>query len=148
MPEGTLFNRILVPTDFSERAAAAIRSANLLSRALGAEAVLLHVIETKGSPLGESGKSGDLATARTQAEDRLVALAAGHFADTDEVSTFVQVGDAAEQILKAAEELSCNLIILSPHKRGRLAQALRDSTAERILRLAHCAVLTLRDNDR
>jgi nucleotide-binding universal stress UspA family protein len=50
-------------------------------------------------------------------------------------------GDPAVEIVAAADRWGADLIIVGSHGRGRLARLLLESTAESVVREAHCPVL-------
>ena len=56
----------------------------------------------------------------------------------------VAIGDAAHQIIKAAEVTHANLIVIPSHSRPGCRHLLMGSVAERVLRLAQCPVLVLK----
>jgi nucleotide-binding universal stress UspA family protein len=60
------------------------------------------------------------------------------------VESVVREGDAAAEILRAAEELRCDLIVMGTHGRTGLGRLLMGSVAEAVLRRAPCAVLAIR----
>ena len=56
----------------------------------------------------------------------------------------VRVGDAARQIVKAAEELECDLVITGSRGLGDLKRLMIGSVAHDVLLHTHCSVLVLR----
>ena len=56
----------------------------------------------------------------------------------------VRDGDAAEEILREAEEAKANLIVIGTHGRTGLGRLLMGSVAEAVLRRARCPVLTVK----
>jgi len=58
--------------------------------------------------------------------------------------TIVREGNAAYEVVSVAEELKADLIVLSTTGHSGLKRVLLGSTAERIVRHAHCPVLTVR----
>jgi nucleotide-binding universal stress UspA family protein len=54
------------------------------------------------------------------------------------------VGEPAAEILEAAREARADLIVMGTHGRTGLEHALMGSIAERVVRRAHCPVLTVR----
>jgi nucleotide-binding universal stress UspA family protein len=132
---------ILVPTDFSEGSAAAFRIACSLARDYGATVVVLHVAPpaivytglvpgpTKEMYQGqlESWLDGQtMPDLRVNLESRL------------------REGEARDEILAAAGEESCDLIVMGSHGRTGLERVLLGSVAEAVLRRAHCPVLTVK----
>lgn len=139
-----MINKVLVPIDLSEVSAAVFDALRPLLRAFSPEVVLCHVIETRGIPLTQFSQLFDVSEARSRAEDKLVAITAAHFADTDKVSSIVRTGSAADELVEAAQELSCDLVALATRGHEGLAHAVLGSTAEQVLRHAGCPVLTVR----
>ena len=139
--------RILVPTDFSADADAAVVYALRLASAFGASVGLLHVVE---NPIAAGVWSSEVYTAEIaglqinlvrDAEERLRKYAAEMGAA---VTSEVRTGPAARVILEFAKEHGVDLIVMGTHGRTGLAHALMGSVAERVVRLARCPVLTLR----
>jgi nucleotide-binding universal stress UspA family protein len=143
----TQFRRILCPTDFSPTAEAAMRHAASVARAYGAELVLLHVLPQVHYPLRGLGMAAAFPQLQqelhTRAKERLQAAAAT-IADAGKVRTEMRDGDAYEGVLAAARELGADLIVMGTHGHTGLKHALIGSTAERVVRLAECPVLTVR----
>jgi len=54
-------------------------------------------------------------------------------------------GDPAEQILRVANEIHADLIVMGTHGRTGLERLLMGSVAEQVLRQAPCPVLTVRN---
>ena len=59
-------------------------------------------------------------------------------------TTHIHVGQPAEVIVKMADELQCDLIIMGAHGRGVLASMVMGSVATRVLHLAKCPVLLVK----
>ena len=57
----------------------------------------------------------------------------------------MQVGVPFEEIVKIAEEERADMIVMGTHGRGGLNRMLLGSVAERVIRLAPCPVLTVRE---
>jgi nucleotide-binding universal stress UspA family protein len=140
--------KVLHPTDFSDCAEQAQALAVDLVGKLGGEIVLLQVlIET---PLyGE----GVLSTAQIQsvydaqrkwAEETLEARAADLSHRGIKASCRLQAGVPFEVIVKIAEEERADMILMGTHGRSGLNRVLLGSVAERVIRLAPCPVLTVR----
>ena len=56
----------------------------------------------------------------------------------------VVIGDAAHVILTRAKDVDAELIVIPTHGRTGLRRFVMGSVAERVVRLAHCPVLVLR----
>ena len=139
-----MIHKILVPVDLSDYSAKVFDAIAPLREVFSPEVVLCHVIENRGIPLVQFSQLVDLDTARTQAEDRLVALSAAHFADTEKVSSIVRVGLPADELVAVADELHCDLVALATRGLEGLTHAVLGSTTERVLRHANCPVLVTR----
>lgn len=61
------------------------------------------------------------------------------------VQTLLRTGAPHEVIVAAAVELGADLIVLGTHGRGGINRALLGSVADRVVRLAACPVLTVRE---
>jgi nucleotide-binding universal stress UspA family protein len=141
--------RILHPTDFSECAEQARAEAVRLARALGAELILLHVaVET---PLYVEGLMGmaDVRKVfdaqRKWAGETLEARAA-ETRDAGVAARWrLSVGVPFEEIVKAAEEEGADMIVMGSHGRHGLDRLLLGSVANRVIRMAGCPVLTVRE---
>lgn len=142
--------KILHPTDFSECAAQAQATAVDLAGKLGGEVVLLQVLVE--SPLyGESvlnmPKVRSVYDAqRRWAEETLEARVGDLRQRGLKASWRVQVGVPFEEIVKVAEEERADMIVMGTHGRSGLNRALLGSVAERVVRLARCPVLTVRQD--
>jgi nucleotide-binding universal stress UspA family protein len=60
------------------------------------------------------------------------------------VARLLREGDPASEIVEAADRWRADVIVIGTHTRGALERLLLGSTAEAVLRQAHCAVLTVR----
>ena len=60
---------------------------------------------------------------------------------TDEI--LVERGNPVEQIIKNAEELNCDLIVMGTHGQGTLADVMLGSTARRVIRRVKMPVLVV-----
>jgi nucleotide-binding universal stress UspA family protein len=135
--------RILAATDFSEGSAEALEYAVYLSKTFGAELHLLHVLEPPFPTLD----AALLSTVRKMAErdaEKLKTLSEKVARACPAVQSSWREGSPASEILKAAEDLSADLIVLGTHGRTGIAHAFLGSVAERVMRTAPCAVWTVR----
>ncbi|MDZ7708568.1 MAG: universal stress protein [Trueperaceae bacterium] len=135
-----MFTKILVPTDFSSSADAAIALAR--ENFPNAACRLLHVLDPKrvADPLAGA------APVRAERE----ALASELAARLDEVARdgderVVEVGAPVEVILADAEAWRADLIVMGTHGRTGLAHFLNGSVAERVVRRARRPVLIAHD---
>lgn len=148
--------KVLVPTDFSRHAEHAFRHGAALARISGAELIVMHVVEKFmdhsllysdvwpfQKPVNQYYNELEERTARRLAEQ--VEQAAGNAV---EFRVLVTTGNPAEEIVRAVEQEFVDLIVISTHGRGGLAQALIGSTTDRVLRRSPCPVLVIRADSR
>ena len=142
--------RILVPTDFSETADAALAYAKELAGRMDASLHLLHVFtdfytaaayapEIYGAVPGSLRETA-LADADHRLTERLPAADHARFNGTTAIAT----GLTANAIVEYAVAHEIDLIVIGTHGRGGIAHLLLGSGAERVLRVAPCPVLTVR----
>ncbi len=133
---------ILHATDFSESSAYAFRLACSLARDYSARLVMLHVAEQPvvvpidGStflppPLDRERLLKDLQC--WQAQEPGV-----------RIEYRLAEGDPAAEIVRAAAETGCDLIVMGTHGRAGLGRLLLGSVAEQVLRRAPCPVMTMK----
>ena len=145
-----MFGHILVPSDFSEAADAALDYARILAQKFGATLQLLHVIELAHAPgafsgevfIAETPDTYDLL--RREAHLKLAkrvrpADLARHGATTEVIT-----GQSAGVIVQYATDMNIDLIVMGTHGRTGLAHLLMGSVAEHVVRTAPCPVLTVR----
>ena len=60
------------------------------------------------------------------------------------VETQLWQGNTAEEILQAAKEIGCDLIVMGSHGRSVMGRLLLGSVAEAVMRKADCPVLTVK----
>lgn len=131
---------ILVPTDFSDHARAAVHLASDIAHQSKAQILLVHV----DPPPLVHGEAVDRRTPDYQANLR--ALIEGvRFPDHSlNVERYLTEGVPAEEIVTLAKERGCDLIVMGTHGRTGLLRAVIGSVAEHVIRLAPCPVLTVK----
>lgn len=140
--------KILHPTDFSECAAEAQAVAVDLARKLAAELVLVQVLVE--APLYSEGfiSRRQVQTVydaqRKWSEETLEARAEQLRQSGIKTGWRVQAGAPHEEIVRTAEEEHADMIVMGTHGRGGLNRMILGSVAERVIRLARCPVLTVR----
>jgi len=67
---------------------------------------------------------------------------------TAPVASQFAVGDPADEIVRVADSLSADMIVISTHDSTGLERLLLGSVAEAVVRRAHCAVLVVRPKAR
>jgi nucleotide-binding universal stress UspA family protein len=134
---------ILHPTDFSASSWPALGVARALARANGAGLVLQHVASAEIVAGGGFYAPADLGPAR-EALARLKEESAKAGLEGAVQTRFSQ-GDPVTEILLAAEELGCDLIVMGSHGRTGLRRLMMGSVAESVIRSAPCVTLVVKD---
>ena len=140
--------RILCPIDFSDHSRRALDHAIAIARWYKSTVTVLHVSASAQAaaigpgpvvfePIFLSPVDRDKLLADTQA------FAATEGAPGITVRAAIREGDVAAEILEQAETMKPNLIVIGTHGRAGFERLLLGSVAERVLRKAPCAVMTV-----
>jgi nucleotide-binding universal stress UspA family protein len=116
-------DQVLIPIDYQPPPQLGLEAALTLARTLGnrhADLTLLHV-----------GEVGDMPAVTMPPEDEL------------HCQRLLRVGSPVEEILKAADVLTADLIVMATAGHQGFLDALRGSTTEQVLRHAPCPVLAV-----
>jgi nucleotide-binding universal stress UspA family protein len=151
---------ILCPVDFSPGSSAAADYAVGLARALGARVHLLHVDPLPILAVPDGGiivtpeMLARMNEASTKAIEELAAQLGGAGGSSGEagagaprpapIETFVCEGSPHVEILRRAEKIGADLIVMGTHGRSGFAHLLLGSVAEKVVRTAPIPVLTVR----
>jgi len=143
------WKRICCPIDFSDASRAAMEVAADLARRFGAGLVLLHAYPIPGYTFPDGSVVASpkmMQEIAEQAERHLEEWRrdAEAIAGAGGVTTEKAVGEPAAEILSYAKDNAMDLLVLGTHGRTGLEHALMGSIAERVVRRAHCPVLTVR----
>lgn len=143
---------ILWPTDFSDPSSAALASATELAEHFEARLLCLHVLELppENSEWKEASNLNiplSVRQDRDRLQEQLEEFVATHCPDRLSTSCVVVVGDAAPGILKLARQESVDLIVIATHGRTGWRRLVFGSVAEKVIRDADCAVLSIREKD-
>lgn len=133
--------KVLVPTDFSDSAAAAVAYALELARRSPLEVHLLHVQSPSEMPIGpmdyaQIAISG--ADFREATRRRLGELVPADLADR--VQCHVETGSPGDGIVAEADKLDAELIVMGEHARGFFRRFFTHDTSKELLHRAHCPV--------
>jgi universal stress protein A len=142
---------ILVPTDFSPASDIAFRYAVDLAVTQDSAVHVIHAVDeaslaaayADGLYVEPRGLREQLVAEANRRLQPMVALcvATGVAATSETV-----VGGPARMIADVARRRASDLIVMGTHGRGGFAHLLLGSVAERVVRTAPCAVLTVRDS--
>lgn len=145
----TAIKTILYPTDFSECSRAAYPMACSLARDQDARLIVLHVVPAREPmPFGAmkleptEALESDLKSYHDEMQKRLERLEVPD--PCIRIERRLREGDAAPIILREANEVACDLIVMGTHGRSGAFRQLMGSVADQVSRRAPCAVLTFR----
>lgn len=127
--------RVLCATDLLQRSNRAVSRADAIARELGAQLLLLHVVDEAGSALGTQ-RRGARARSILNAQARKLARS-GNGAQVS-----VRAGRPHQTIADVAIKWDADLIVLGPYRR-RFGDSFRGTTAERVIRIADRPVLVV-----
>ena len=140
--------KIILATDFSETSKDASYHALLLAQTFKAELKALHVFDPSAwnvPSLATDASVGGPEEARQRGKDNLEELAKSFDL---EVETIFAEGDPGHEIVRVAEELNADLVVLGTHGLTGLKRIAIGSVAEFVGRHAPCAVFTVRPKGR
>lgn len=133
--------RIFIATDFSDTSKEAFNQAVQLARQTDATLLLAHVIEPIDMAASHLEPIGFHELRLQQRLDRIVQPM------REEgllVETHLLKGDPAAEIIKAAGDLQCDLIVIGMHGRTGVQRLLMGSVTERVLRASPVPIVAVR----
>jgi nucleotide-binding universal stress UspA family protein len=137
--------RILIPYDFSETSAAAVRYGLAVARTYGARVILLHVGTQAHSDLGTEFPLGLEGAVEDAVRERLLRILTPAEQSEFKPELAVRPGVPAAEIVQYAEDQNVDLIVMGTHGRGFVGHFVMGSVAEKVVRTAPCPVLTIRN---
>ncbi len=138
------YQKMLVAIDLTEEAPQVLNKAQEISKAHGAELLLVHVVEPVGYAYG-----GDIPMDLTELQDQLDKAAKEQLAaygnqyGVTSSNQVITVGRPESEIHRLAKEQEVDLIIVGSHGRKGF-QLLLGSTANGVLHGTECDVLAVR----
>jgi nucleotide-binding universal stress UspA family protein len=136
--------KILVPVDFSECSIKALQYSVPMAKQFGAETVLVHVMQYPYLAAEAAVFEREALQAERDELDSLMRRVSKIVPSR----VILRTGKPADEIVQVASETDADLIILSTHGRSGFSHALLGSVAERVVRLAPCPVLVVREKER
>lgn len=145
-----MFKHLLIPLDTSRFAEAALPYAQTLAENFDAKLTLICVLQhplylgdefTSTMELEAAAYESTLADARQYFKGVATTL---HKQGYDVDYAIVEGRQAADEILKTADSIAADAIVMSTHGRSGLGRWLLGSVADKILRQAHIPVLLIR----
>ena len=137
-------SKILVPIGFSDQSMVALGQALNLAKIKNSDVVLLSVIEEQSmiQSLFLDDNSHEL---QQKVKEKLEGIASEYSAKYGvDVDAMVAKGKVYEQINEVADMISADLIIMGTNGTNGGIKKLIGSNAERVVRLAHCPVITIK----
>jgi len=147
------FTKILWPTDFSEPSFEALYAANELASRFSAELFVVHVVSPLPVVAAPSGPASFnvslyeeelLNSAITSVEEIIANKIPG---DID-ARPVVTSGMVADEIISEAEKRDVDLIVIATHGETGWRRFVFGSVAEKVVRTAHCPVLTVHEPEK
>ena len=139
---------ILVATDLSAASEPALRAAGRLRDETGAQLYVLHVDAFEVPAYFGADQAGRLLHELRSARRDAVKQVTGRVRDclAGPFETIVVEGSPADTILRVADELAADLIVIGTHGRRGLSRLMMGSEAERILRASARPVIAVREH--
>ncbi len=146
--------KILCPTDFGESAEEALRYAAMFASQYDAELTMMHVVSlfsngpsTAEKQISEMGQYAEkFADQLHQQADEIIDRTI-----EDESHRHLKMKKLTirgfspdQEIIRVAKEMDIDLIVMGTYGRGGVSHLLFGSTAEQVVRMANCPVLTVR----
>lgn len=146
-----VIKRILIPTDFSDTANLALEHAVMMARLLDSEITLLHVVSTFAFRVNLPEVEVD----ETQEAKLTLVVGAKLNSIADDISkrvglkisTLITYGRVREEVVRVAEEIYADIIVLGTHGVSGLREFFMGSNAFRIVSDAACPVLCIQESD-
>lgn len=139
----SIYNHILLATDFSEHSKITAIHAREVCKQNNARLSLIHVVETlpayASGYLGVSDLEQELMDTANEEMTKL-----GNELNVPKKDQIVILGSPKHEVVLKSEELDVDLIIVGSHSKQGIAKLL-GSTAVGILHRAHCDVLTVKE---
>jgi nucleotide-binding universal stress UspA family protein len=145
------YNKILVPIDFSERSITVLRNAVYVAEKFKAELNVIYVVEDFSSMVAFSVPhiSSDIQDEemKRSAEKKMENFLNENLDPSVASKSKVLIGHVAEKICSFAKDEEIDLIIMGTHGYKGLERMLLGSVTEKVLKLAPCAVLMIKNFD-
>jgi nucleotide-binding universal stress UspA family protein len=139
------FKKVLIAIDSEPVAVRAAETGLDLALSLGAEVAFIHVMDVSLVYPADTGPSpNELISAAKLDAKRLVAAIRRRLPPQSSALEFFRIGAPSNEIVKAAEEWSADLLVIGSHGRGGTQRALLGSVAETVMRHAPCPLVVVR----
>jgi nucleotide-binding universal stress UspA family protein len=148
--EIAMFTRILLGSDGSDQSLKAAAHAAEIAKRFDAELIALHVFQVPVAPVTSVGAIGiDAAFLEPPNEEIQEGVIRRTTTELDKAGVPYTVRreigfSPAEVIVRTAEEIQADLIVLGSHGAGAVERFLLGSTSDRVLHHSPCAVLIIK----
>lgn len=145
-PKKIAFDRILVPSDFSDLSMSALEYAKSIARCYGSRILLEHVSQLSSGYAPSEMPWVDLdmtLEALRQGEQKLEKHDAQLRAEGFEVETILSSGTLQGEVIATAHDRKPDLMVLGTHAVKGVVRLFYGSDAEALLRQANCPVLVV-----
>jgi len=146
--------RVLWPTDLSANSLKGAQYARAFCEAFKAQLHVIHIAPVlvwadSSVPVMTGGDMLVTSTDTvTPAKEALRELMVKQFGDIRKIKSYVVSGNAWYEICRYAQDNAIDLIVMATHGITGLQHLLIGSTAERVVRHAHCPVLVVKSVER
>lgn len=141
---------ILVPIDFSVSAKASAKVAVLLALTLKSKIHLLHVVqgpsEWNKMSVTTQQKFPDVENRMVEANIKIEKLSREKLFEGLEVTPVIRTGLTTERIVEYATTQKIDIIVMGAHGAGETDSLFVGSTAQRVIRLSPCPVISVKQN--
>lgn len=141
-------NNILVPVDFSNYSKSALAYSSKIAQSYKAHLQVLHIIEETMHPafsvIGKSSIFDLVPGIRDDSRKRVDKMLEDVDSAKVKSNVYIQAGRPASDIIKFAKENSTDLIVIATHGLTGLEHMLLGSVTEKVVRMAHCPVFTVK----
>lgn len=136
---------VLVPTDFTDAAQNALDHAKVMAKKLGANIVVLHVIQPSyAEGFVDASQKKDLrASAQRDTIKKLDSITRPQSTAQVPITSMVRLGLTEFEILRTAQELGVQMIILGRQNRNPLNRWIFGSVTDDVIDAASCPVLVI-----
>jgi len=140
--------KILVPTDFSEHADYALRTAAQIAKKNNGEIILLHMLELPTQVIDKvSGRAGDIPEVMffiKKTRDRFDEVKSSPFLEGIPVTEAVQFEKAFEGIIGASKSHNVDLVVMGSHGTSGVQGLFVGSNTEKVVRTSDIPVLVVK----
>jgi nucleotide-binding universal stress UspA family protein len=142
-PVALTFERILVPTDFSEISQRALEFAKVIAKPGNSELLLLHVDPPIDPITPPEAAWIDVSEVQSLREEQMEQSGATLRSEGFRAQAISGTGPLCDEILSTVKQYKVDLIVLGTHGKKGLERLMLGSDAEAILRHAGCPVLSV-----